>query len=149
MPSQNVPVQRLKVAILLWDIPCSGIVTHSEEILTTGMSHKKKPDGLSPEDPLEMKKVLQFKYVACNVTGLGEEEEGLHKTLKENNIKISVITESKKMKCMRQKAGYTWTDYKTDTEIIKELNMTPVLVKIQEYKRNWLQHVNRMPCNRL
>jgi hypothetical protein len=28
-------------------------------------------------------------------------------------------------------------------------NVTPVLDKIQEYRRNWLQHVNRMPCNRL
>jgi len=38
---------------------------------------------------------------------------------------------------------------KTNTKIVKELNMTPVLVKIQEYKGNWLQHVNRMPHNRL
>jgi hypothetical protein len=65
------------------------------EILTTGMSHKKKPDGLSPKDASEMKNVLKFKYVAWNVRGLGEEEEGLEKTLSEN-IKISVITESKK-----------------------------------------------------
>ena len=96
MPSQNVPVQRLKVATLLWDIPCSGIVTHSGEILTTAMSHKKKPDGLSPKDALEMKKVLWFKYVAWNVRGLGEEEEGLDRTLNENNNKMSIITESKK-----------------------------------------------------
>jgi hypothetical protein len=31
----------------------------------------------------------------------------------------------------------------------KELNITPVLDKIQEYKKNWIQHVNRMPRNRL
>jgi hypothetical protein len=96
MPSQNVPAQRLKVAILLWDTPCSGIVTHSREILTTDMSHKKKPEGLSPKDTSEMEKVLRFKYVAWNVSGLREEEEGLDKTLNKNNIKISVITESKK-----------------------------------------------------
>jgi hypothetical protein len=30
---------------------------------------------------------------------------------------------------MNQRAGYTWTDYKTNTEIVKELNMTSVLVK--------------------
>ena len=35
------------------------------------------------------------------------------------------------------------------TEIANELNITPVLDKIQEYRRNWLQRVNRMPCNRL
>jgi hypothetical protein len=55
-----------------------------------------KPDGLSPKDALEMKKVLRFKYATWNVRGLGEEEEGLDKILNENNIEISVITESKK-----------------------------------------------------
>jgi len=39
MPSLNMPVQRLKVAILPLDLPCSGSVTHSGEILTTGKSH--------------------------------------------------------------------------------------------------------------
>ena len=39
MPSLNTPVQRLKVAILPLDLPCSGPVTHSGEILTTGKSH--------------------------------------------------------------------------------------------------------------
>jgi hypothetical protein len=46
-------------------------------------------------------------------------------------------------------AGHTWTDYITNTEIAKELNITPVLDKLLEYKRNWIQHVNRMPRNRL
>jgi len=53
------------------------------------------------------------------------------------------------MKYMRRRAGYTWTDYKTNTQIAKELKITPVLDKLLEYKRNWLQHVNRMPRNRL
>jgi hypothetical protein len=39
---------------------------------------------------------------------------------------------------MRRAAGYTWTDHKTNTEIAKELNITPVLDKIQDYKRNWM-----------
>ena len=43
MPSLNMPVQRLKVAILPLDLPCSGSVTHSGEILSTGKSHGKKP----------------------------------------------------------------------------------------------------------
>ena len=42
-------------------------------------------------------------------------------------------------------AGYTCTDHKTNTEIAKELSITPVLDKIQEYRRNWLQQINRMP----
>jgi len=53
------------------------------------------------------------------------------------------------MKYMRRTAGYTWTDYKTNTQITKELKITPILDKIQEYKRSWIQHVNRMPRNRL
>ena len=31
----------------------------------------------------------------------------------------------------------------------KELEITPVLDKLLEYKRNWIQHVNRMPRDRL
>ena len=50
MPSLNMPVQRLKVAILPLDLPCSGPVTHSGEILTTGKSHGKKPDRFSLND---------------------------------------------------------------------------------------------------
>jgi hypothetical protein len=52
------------------------------------------------------------------------------------------------MKFMRT-AGYTWTDYKTNTQIPKELKITPILDKLLEYKRNWIHHVNRMPRNRL
>jgi len=53
------------------------------------------------------------------------------------------------MKYMRRTAGYTWTDYKTNTQITKDLKITPILDKLLEYKRNWIQHVNRMPRNRL
>jgi len=53
------------------------------------------------------------------------------------------------MKYVRRTAGYTWTDYKTNTQIAKELKITPVLDKLLEYKRNWIQRVNRMPRNRL
>jgi len=53
------------------------------------------------------------------------------------------------MKYMRRIAGYTWTHYKTNEQIAKELKITPILDKLLEYKRNWIQHVNRMPRNRL
>jgi hypothetical protein len=56
MPSHNKPVQRPKVAILPLDLPCSGLVTHSREFLTTGKSHKKKLEGLFPKDVKETKK---------------------------------------------------------------------------------------------
>jgi hypothetical protein len=48
MPFQNTPFQRLKVAIQPLDSsPCSGPVTHSGDISTTGKSHKKKPDRVN------------------------------------------------------------------------------------------------------
>jgi hypothetical protein len=53
------------------------------------------------------------------------------------------------MKYVRRTAGYTWTDYKTNTQIAKELKITLILDKLLEHKRNWIQHVNRMPHNRL
>ena len=37
----------------------------------------------------------------------------------------------------------------SNRQIAKELKITPILDKLQEYKRNWIQHVNRMPRNRL
>jgi len=46
-------------------------------------------------------------------------------------------------------AGYTQKDYKTNTQTAKELKITPILDKLLEYKKNWIQHVNRMPRNRL
>jgi hypothetical protein len=58
-------------------------------------------------------------------------------------------TTAAEMKYMRRTAGYTWTDHKTNTEIAKELNTTPVLDKIQNNKTKWIQHINRMPHNRL
>jgi hypothetical protein len=32
----------------------------------------------------------------------------------------------------RRTAGYTWTDYKTNTRITKELKITPILNKLLE-----------------
>jgi hypothetical protein len=53
------------------------------------------------------------------------------------------------MKCMRITAGYTPRVYNTNTQIAKELKITQILDKLLEYKRNWTQHVNRMPRIRL
>jgi len=53
-----------------------------------------------------------------------------------------------KMKYMRT-AGYTWKYHKTNTQITKELILTQILDKLLEYKRNCMQHVNRLPRNRL
>jgi hypothetical protein len=53
------------------------------------------------------------------------------------------------VKYMRRTAGYIWTDYKTNTQIAKELKITPILDRLLECKRNWIQPVNRMPRNTL
>jgi hypothetical protein len=53
------------------------------------------------------------------------------------------------MKYMRRTAGFNWTDHKTNTQISKELKITPILEKLLAYKRNWIQHVNRMSRSRL
>jgi hypothetical protein len=41
------------------------------------------------------------------------------------------------------------TDHTTNTQISKEINITPVFNKIKAYRRNWLQHVNGNPRNTL
>jgi len=50
-----------------------------------------------------------------------------------------------KVNYKRKSAGYTWADYKPNTEIAKESNITQVLekIKIQDCRRSWTQHVNR------
>jgi hypothetical protein len=59
------------------------------------------------------------------------------------------IISAAEMNYMRRTAGYTGTGYKTNTQIAKELKIVPILDKLLEYKRNWIQHVKRMPHNRL
>ena len=39
--------------------------------------------------------------------------------------------------------------YKTNAQIAKEFKITPIFDKLVEYKRSWIQYVNRMPRNRL
>jgi len=45
--------------------------------------------------------------------------------------------------------GQPLTDYRTDAQLAKKLKITPVLDTLLEYRRSWIQHVNRMPRNRL
>ena len=52
--------QRLKVTIVPLELPCSGPVNHSGEILTTGKSHRKKPDIFSFYTTTWMWKVCQM-----------------------------------------------------------------------------------------
>jgi len=61
MPSLNMPVQRLMVAILSLDLLCSRPVTHSLDILTTVKAHRKKPDRFSSNDNIDVEKLSRFK----------------------------------------------------------------------------------------
>jgi len=49
------------------------------------------------------------------------------------------------MKLLRPLAGYTLYDHKTNDYIRRELQITGILDKIDEYGRNWFQHLQRMP----
>ena len=51
------------------------------------------------------------------------------------------------MKLLRPLAGYTLYDHKTNDYIRRELRITGILDKIDEYRRNWLLHLQRMPQN--
>ena len=56
--------------------------------------------------------------------------------------------EAAEMKLLRPLAGYSLYDHKTNDYIRRELRITGILDKIDEYRRNWLSHLQRMPQNR-
>jgi len=49
--------------------------------------------------------------------------------------------EAEEMKLLRHLAGYTLYDHKTNDYIRRELRITGILYKIDEYRRNWLSHL--------
>jgi len=51
------------------------------------------------------------------------------------------------MKLLRPLAGYTLYDHKTNDYKRRELWITGILDKRDEYRRNWLSHLQRMPQN--
>jgi hypothetical protein len=57
--------------------------------------------------------------------------------------------EEAEMKLLRSLAGYTLYDHKTNDYIRRELQITGILDKIDEYRRNWFQQLQRMPQNRI
>jgi len=52
------------------------------------------------------------------------------------------------MKLLRPLAGYTLYDHKTNDYMRRELRITGILDKIDEYRQNCLSHLQRMPQNR-
>jgi len=57
--------------------------------------------------------------------------------------------EAAEMKLLKPLAGCTLYDHKTNDYIRRELRITDILDKIDEYRRNWLSHLQRMPQNRI
>ena len=57
--------------------------------------------------------------------------------------------EAAEMKLLRPLAGYTLYDHKTNDSVRRELQTEYILDKIDEYRRNWLLHLQRMPLNRI
>jgi len=58
-------------------------------------------------------------------------------------------TEVAEIKLLRPLAGYTLYDHKSNHYIHRELRITGILDKIDEYICNWLSHLQRMPQNQI
>jgi len=76
----------------------------------------------------------EFLYVSENWTLTALQRQGI---------------EAAEMKLLRTLEGYTLYDHKTNDYICRELRITGILDKIDEYRRNWLSHLKRMPQNRI
>jgi hypothetical protein len=94
-----------------------------------------------PKKPLMKTRIKLYNALAVLTLLYGSENW----TIKARDARRITAAE---MKYTRRTAGYTWTDHKTNIEITKELNIIPVLDKIQDYKRKLILNVNRMPRNR-
>jgi len=62
---------------------------------------------------------------------------------------LSLSFETAEMKLLRPLAVYTLYDHKTNDYIRRELRIRGILDKIDEYRRNWLSHLQRMPQSRI
>jgi len=91
-----------------------------------------------PQKTLKKTRIKPYNTLALSVLLYGSETW----TVKARDARRITAAE---MKYMRRTAGCTWTDYRTNALIAKELKITPVLGKLLEYKRSWIEYVNRMP----
>jgi hypothetical protein len=57
--------------------------------------------------------------------------------------------EAAEMKLLRPLAGHTVNDHKTNDSIRRELQTECILDEIDEYRRNWLLHLQRIPQHRI
>ena len=112
-------------------------------ILTTNYINYLKITGIlnnvfRPQKSFKKTRIKLYNTLALPVLLYGSETW----TIKARDARRITAAE---MKYMRRTAGYIWTDYKTNTQIAKKLKITPILDKLLEYKRNWIQHVNSLP----
>ena len=98
-----------------------------------------KTNALRPQKTLKKRRVKLSNTLAVPVLLYGSE----------NWTRDARRITSAEIKYMRTTAGYICTDYKTSTEIAKGLNITPVLDKVKDYRRNWVWKVNRMPRKKI
>jgi len=78
-----------------------------------------------PQKTLKKTKIKLYNTLTFPVLLYGSETW----TVKARDVRRITAAE---MKYMRITAGYTWTDYKTNTQITKELKVTPILDKLLE-----------------
>ena len=76
-----------------------------------------------PQKPLKKRRIKLYNTLVLPVLLYGSETW----TIKATDARRITATE---MKYMRKTAGYTWADYKTNTQIAKELKITPTLEKL-------------------
>ena len=89
-----------------------------------------------PQKPLKKTRIKLYNTLAIPVLLYGSETW----TIKASDARRITAAE---MKYMRRTVGYTWTDYKTNEQIAKELKITSIFDKLLEYKRSWTQRINR------
>ena len=68
---------------------------------------------------------------------------------RKSTMNPGLMIEAAEMKLLRPLTDYTLYDHKTNDYIRRELRITGILDKIDEYRRNWLLHLQRMPQNRI
>jgi len=83
---------------------------------------------LGHKKPLKERRVKLYNTLALPVLLYGSETW----TIKAKDARRITAAE---IKYMRRTSGYTRTDYKTITQIAKELKITPILDKLLEYKK--------------
>ena len=88
MPSLHMPVQRLKVAILPLDLPCSGPVTCSGENLTTGKSHGL-PRVMKYYSPIGRRNHGRPFKRLLDETGTGQQVAQLHERYDVDDLSIT------------------------------------------------------------